>query len=258
MKITWYGTASLLIEHEEDRILIDPFLTFRGAQNRPSLTSYIKEESILITHGHIDHLHSIPKIMANCDATVYCSMTPAATLEKKGADEDRIVVIRPGTKLTFGKITVQALQGRHIRFDKKLVRRTLINPRIFRHFFHFMFLLLNHHIYKEAQETLAYRIEAGGKVILVLGSLGLDEQTDYPKYADMLILPYQGAADLVTPALSIIEKLSPRTVLLDHFDDAFPPISAQVDTKPLKKALAERFPDLPVVKPTAGKAVTLI
>ena len=74
----------------------------------------------------------------------------------------------------------------------------------------------------------------------------------------MLILPYQGTTNLVSTALSIIAQIEPRTVLLDHFDDAFPPISQHIDTKPLKKALTEHYPELPVVKPTAGKAITLL
>lgn len=258
MKITWYGTASLLIDSGEDRILIDPFLTLKGAQNHPSLLTYIKEESILITHGHLDHLYSVPKIMANSDATVYCSAAPARTLEKKGVDGDQIVLIHPGDNLSFGSIKVKVLQGKHIEFDRKLIHKTLLNPRVFRHFANLLFLGWNHPKYREQQETLVYQIESGGKVILVLGSLDLDDQTEYPEYADMLVLPYQGSSDLITRALSIIEKVKPRTMLLDHFDDAFPPVSAQIDTRPLKKALTEHFPDLPVVKPTAGKTVTLL
>ncbi|MCM1262029.1 MAG: MBL fold metallo-hydrolase [Butyrivibrio sp.] len=258
MKITWFGTASLLIENGKDRVLIDPFLPMKGAENHPSLLDYRKEDSILITHGHIDHLGSIPVILEDSDATVYCSALPAATLEKKGVDSDQIVTIRPGDMLHFGQIRVTALSGRHIRFDSKLVRHTLINTRVLRHFPNFLSLLLRNHTYPEGNETLAFQVDTADRRILILGSLGLAENAEYPKYADMLILPYQGATDLVTPALSIIEKLEPRTVLLDHFDDAFPPISNHIDTRPLKKALEERFPDLPVVKPTAGKAVTLL
>lgn len=258
MKITWYGTASLLIENEKDRILIDPFLPLNGAENHPSLLEYIKEDSILITHGHIDHLGSIPKILQNSDATVYCSELPAATLEKKGTDSDRVVIIRPCDVLHFGQIRVTALPGRHIHFDSGIIRHTFLNTRILKYFPNFLYLLFMNHTYPEGNETLAFQIDTAGKRILVLGSLGLNENAEYPKYVDMLILPYQGATDLVTPTLSIIEKIEPRTVLLDHFDDAFPPISSHINTRPLKKALEERFPDLPVVKPTAGKAVTLL
>lgn len=258
MKITWFGTASLLIEHGKDRVLIDPFLPLRGAENHPSLLDYRKEEAILITHGHIDHLASIPKILEDSDATVYCSELPAATLEKKWVDGDQIVIIRPGDTLHFGEMQVTALPGKHIRFDSELIRHTFLNPRILRYFPNFVFLLLKNHAYPEGNETLTFQIDAGGRRILILGSLNLDENTEYPCNVDMLTLPYQGATDLVTPALSIIERIKPRTVLLDHFDDAFPPISNHIDTKPLKKALAGRFPDLPVVKPAAGKAVTLL
>ena len=101
MEITWFGTASLLIAYEDSRVLIDPFLPFRGAENHPSLLDYQKEDSILITHGHIDHLGSIPEILLHSDATVYCSAAPAATLEKKKADSDQIVIIRPGDILHF-------------------------------------------------------------------------------------------------------------------------------------------------------------
>lgn len=258
MKVTWYGTASLLIESGEDRILIDPFLTLCGAENHPSLLSYIKEDSILITHGHYDHLASVPKIMADSDATVYCSTTPALTLEKKRVDGDQIVIIRPGDILTFGSIKVKVLQGKHVKFDRKQIRKTLLSPRLLRYLTNLILLGWNYLKYREAQETLIYQIEAEGKVILILGSLALDENTEYPKYADMLVLPYQGASDLVTKAVSIIDRISPRTVLLDHFDDAFPPLTAQIDTKPLKRALDSIFPELPVVKPTAGKTVTLL
>lgn len=258
MKVTWYGTASLLIESGEDKILIDPFLTLYGAENHPSLLSYIKEDSILITHGHYDHLASVPKIMSDSDATVYCSATPALTLEKRKVDGDQIVIIRPGDVLTFGSIKVKVLQGKHVKYDKKLIRKTLLRPRVLRYFSNLLLLGWNRLKYREAQETLIYQIEAEGKVVLVLGSLALDENTEYPQYVDMLVLPYQGSSDLVTKAVSIIERISPRTVLLDHFDDAFPPITTPIDTKPLKKALDNAFPELPVAKPTAGKAVTLL
>lgn len=258
MKITWFGTASLLIENEENRILIDPFLPLRGSENHPSLLDYQKEDSILITHGHIDHLGSIPKILRNSDATVYCSALPASTLEKKKTDSDQIVIIRPGDVLHFGAITVTPLPGKHIKFDAKLIRHTFLSLRILRYFPNFLSLLFRNHAYAEGDETLAYLIETGGKKILVLGSLALREETEYPKYVDMLVLPYQGATDLVSAALAILARIEPRTVLLDHFDDAFPPISQCIDTKPLKKALAEHYPELPVVKPTAGKSITLL
>ena len=258
MKITWYGTASLLIDAEGDRILIDPFLTLRGAKSQPSLEDYTSADSILVTHGHVDHLGSISKILEYSDATVHCGGIAAQTLEKQKADSDQIVIVHPGDVLSFGKIKVTVLKGKHIRFDAEIIRKTFLHPRILRYFPNFVKLTYRNLFYREAGETYIYQIDVCNKKILILGSLGLDEDTEYPEYVDMLVLPYQGASDLVKPAVAIIEKIKPRTVLLDHFDDAFPPISRHIDTKPLKKALTERYPELPVVKPTAGKAVTLL
>lgn len=257
MNITWFGTASLLIENEKDRILIDPFLPLRGAENHPSLSAYQKEDSILITHGHIDHLGSIPLILYDSDATVYCSKTPAATLERKGADSDGIVIIRPEDELLFGSLKVRVLSGKHIRFDARLIRHTFLNFRLLRYFSNFLSLLIKNFTYPEKGETLAFQIDSKDKRVLVLGSLNLKENTAYPEHVDILVLPYQGTSDLIPPALSVIDKIKPKAVFLDHFDDAFPPISRHIDTKPLKRVLAKRYPDLPVIKPTAGKTVTL-
>ncbi len=258
MKITWFGTASLLLEYENNRILIDPYLTPRGAENPTFLLDYTDVDSILITHGHLDHLASVPKIMDYSDATVYCSALPAATLEKKKADSDQIAIVQPGNILHFGEIKVTVLPGKHISFDSKLIQKTLCSPRILRYLPNTVLLAAQNLCYREGNETLAYLIEAGGKTILVLGSLNLDDNFVYPKNVDLLILPYQGASDLITPALSILDRIEPKNVMLDHFDDAFPPASQHIDTKPLKKVLAKQYPDLPVVKPTAGKPVTLL
>ena len=123
MKITWYGTASLLIEAEDDKILIDPFLTLRGANNHPSLLDYTQTDSILVTHGHVDHLSSIPKILDYTDTTVYCGRKAAQTLEGQKTDGDRIVVVRPGDVLSFGVVKVTVLKGKNT--DKKPAVQTV-------------------------------------------------------------------------------------------------------------------------------------
>lgn len=48
--------------------------------------------------------------------------------------------------------------------------------------------------------------------------------------------------DAVTKALSVIGKLRPKKVFVDHFDDTFPPLSRNVDTESLKSALIGKIP----------------
>ena len=71
---------------------------------------------------------------------------------------------------------------------------------------------------------------------------------------DLLVLPYQGASNLLTPAMQVIERLKPKAVLLDHFDDAFPPGSSAVDTSDIRRALEGRLP-LHILRP--GESLTV-
>ena len=110
---------------------------------------------------------------------------------------------------------------------------------------------------KEAKETVAYLIKAEGKTILLLGSLGLDEATIYPMDVDLLILPFQGASDLITPSLEIIEMIKPKRIMLDHFDNTFPPISKKISLIEFKKWMDIDHPEIKVVKPKYKKTVHL-
>ena len=92
----------------------------------------------------------------------------------------------------------------------------------------------------ERGETLLYEVRADGKRIQILGSLGLCPAVAYPTGADALILPYQGRSDLVTYGWPLVERLAPRAVYLDHYDDSFPPLTAAIDTTPFCDLLTAR------------------
>ena len=47
MKITWYGTASILLESEGERLLFDPFVELAGASNPNSLEDFVQELSLI-------------------------------------------------------------------------------------------------------------------------------------------------------------------------------------------------------------------
>lgn len=58
MKITWFGTASILLESEGEKLLFDPFVQLAGGSNPNSLEDFPADTDICITHGHVDHLFS--------------------------------------------------------------------------------------------------------------------------------------------------------------------------------------------------------
>ena len=86
---------------------------------------------------------------------------------------------------------------------------------------------------RENDETLFYHIESEGRTVFLMGSLNLRDDTEYPSGADLLILPYNGWTDNYPPAVSAIERLKPKRVLLDHYDVTFPPLTKKLDLAPI-------------------------
>jgi len=256
MRLKWYGTATILVEQDGTRLLFDPFITLNDNNFKPPIDELSEVENILITHGHIDHIAAIPEILhyGGCHAKVFCTESPRETLISKGIEEGKIQPITPGDVLTLGLFEVHVLRGKHIVFNKRLIMKTFFSPRVFRNWSNFRYMLKENKNCSEAGETVVYDIRVGNERILLLGSLNLDEDTEYPKGADMLILPLQGRSDVSKYAMHIIDRLQPKKVLLDHFDDSFPPISSKVDTEQFVSLMKNEYPDVPVICPQAGEA----
>ncbi|WP_067625427.1 metal-dependent hydrolase [Alicyclobacillus acidiphilus] len=68
MKITFHGQSCFLIEHEEYRIIIDPFLS--GNQQAVITPDDVKVSYVLLTHGHADHVLDAESIARANNATV--------------------------------------------------------------------------------------------------------------------------------------------------------------------------------------------
>ncbi len=255
MEITWLGTASFVIETQKGRVLFDPFVQLLGGAHPNTIDDFLDEDVIFITHCHFDHLHFVPEILERSEATVFCASVPARMLESLTDETDRIAELTVGQTVPIGDMLITAYPGKHIFFDKHYLGDTLSPRRMVKYARNLPFLFYANKKYQEEGQTLAYEICAEGKRILLLGSMNVDEQADYPEDIDLLILPYQGNNDLVREADKVIGRLQPKNVLLSHFDNAFPPISRNVDLSGLKKLVQEKYPQMKVVKPTRGKKI---
>ena len=252
MRLKWYGTATILLEQDNARLLFDPFLSLND-RFKPPADELSAADNILVTHGHFDHITGIPSIVRQGGgrATVYCTAGPRETLISKGIETERIRAIAPGDVLRFGSLAVRVLKGKHIVFDKKLIIKTLISPRILTNRSNLMYIFKEHKLCAEAGETVVYDVSAADKRVLLLGSLNLDDNTEYPADADLLVLPLQGRSDIAEYAMPFIERLRPKKILLDHFDNTFPPISSAVDTEPFVSLMRQKYPGVTVIRPGA-------
>ena len=237
MKLTWYGTAALLLESDGTALAFDPFLGIACGQRDPCRAQdagpFAGVPDVFVTHGHFDHIIQIPALCP--DARIHATKTPCRTLRGRGLrtlDE-----IAPGQTLEAGPFTVRTFPGRHCRFDAGIVLKTACSGRVWKNAGHMLSLLRWNRQYPENGEILFYELCAEGKRIQIMGSLGLDPDTAYPAGADVLILPYQGRSDLEDYALPIVRRLAPRRVLLDHYDDSFPPMTADIHTKKFETLL---------------------
>ncbi len=330
MKITWFGTASFLVEAAGERILFDPFVELEGGEHPNRLEDFLGVGDICITHGHLDHMMDVPALLGDAwaedgegqgagardvpagtgpgaarkfgrplaEATVYCPAVAAKTLEKRGVEPGHIVQVRPGDRWKIGSVEVAAFPGKHARPGIQCVPRVLFRLGSLSMLRNALFLAWTHFHFPEGKQTYLYQVCAEGKRLLVMGSMGLPEgfpegvqgsgagrarpgggagragsgdeacragrQGGRPgrttgetvlRGADLLILPFTCCAHPEREALDIIRRLAPKRVLLSHFDDSFPPVSRHMDTRRLHMLVSREFPQLEVVKPTAGKPV---
>ena len=77
MKLTWYGTATVGLDDGETRLLFDPFVRMNRRLETTPVEGFAGFDAVLVTHGHLDHIYSIPDLM-RVDRTVpvYCTETP--------------------------------------------------------------------------------------------------------------------------------------------------------------------------------------
>lgn len=257
MEITWYGTAALVLRAGGAAIAFDPFCGLPIEKTAPTALPWAKElaavRDVFITHGHFDHVLHIPALYKDAQLRLRCTPAPAKTLIAKGVPQEQIHLIAPGHSEKTGPFSVTAYQSRHCKFDLPLIFRTVFRRAFFRRPGQLFRLLRTNLQYPEKGEILFYEVTCGDTRIQILGSLNLAPDVTYPTGADLLVLPYQGRSDLEEYSLKLVRRLQPKAVLLDHFDDAFPPMSSAVDTTKFETILQQEH--IPCCVPVKGEPI---
>ena len=232
-KIIWHGTASVELISDFGRILFDPFVPLKGSPVPVNIEDFDGFTDVFVTHGHFDHIASLPEIVKrNPQILIHCTKAPYRTLLRKGVDRKNLHLLHYGDKLTVNGFQISVLHGKHAILPKATIKRLIY---ILKHPAkgNIPFILRENRVCVEDDETVFYKIEANEKTICLMGSMNLRDEVEYPIEADLLILPYNGWEDNFPPAVRVIEQLRPKRVLLDHYDDTFPPLTMPLDLGPI-------------------------
>ncbi len=237
MKVTFFGTTTLLFDDGKDQILFDCHFT------RPSLIRYAfgsKESdftlietmmnthgmnrlrAIFISHSHHDHVMDMPFVARMSNAKVYGSSSALNVARGGGVREEQLVQFAPDTTYTIGDFSITVLTSLH---SKPTILNNDIGEPIAEP-------LPPHSKLRDYKEGGSYDfyIEAHGKKYLIRPSFNYIEGQLDGYQADVLFLGVAGLAkaDAETERRFFAEtadKVKPQLIIPVHWDNFFLPLN---------------------------------
>ncbi len=126
LAVTWYGHASVLVEVDGRRVLVDPMWSERaspspliGPKRMHPVPTGIDElpplDVVIISHDHYDHLDlpTVRRLVAHGDAPFVVPLGVGAHLRAWGVPSDRIVELDWGGQTRVRELTVTCTEARH-------------------------------------------------------------------------------------------------------------------------------------------------
>lgn len=240
MKITFFGTTTLLFDDGKDQIFFDAHMT------RPSLGKYIfgseptdtkivdeklklhkvdRLKAIFVSHSHHDHVMDAPYIANQCGAVIYGSSSALNVARGGDVPEERLVQFESNETYEVGAFKIKVIPSIHSKptiLNNDLgetIDEPLRQPARLRD-------------YKEGGSYDFY-VEAEGKSYMIRPSFNfIFGQMDGYK-ADVLFLGVAGLQKADEPTeknfyKETIEKVEPKLVVPLHWDNFFSPLSKPV------------------------------
>ena len=258
MELTWLGAAGFEVKTRDKIFYLDPYLT-RNADAEPvqpkTDAGIAPHSNIFISHAHFDHLMDIPHIARLSSSKIYCSDTARQYLIRNKVEENSIHTVQQDRQaFAFDGYDAQALFSHHIKFDKKLVLKTLVKINVK------LFACLPYLCQFPCGRVLGWRFVLEDKTLLFYGSAGsttaeLDQAAETP--VDILLMPLQGHSNICRIGLNHVNTLNPGVVIPHHHDNFFPPISGQVDIKPFVNGIKSAESRTRVIVPKMNTTIHL-
>lgn len=252
--LTWFGTATVLLEVDgpkgTEKLLFDPFFRMNKRLPQPKLEEFCNVDYIFNTHPHFDHLRDVPRILQHTNAKLFGTATAFLRLEEQGVDvENKVEILCPHEKLQTKNATVALHRSKHVKNDVGIILQTAAKILFTFRAHRALAILGEHHHFTMGGDIVAFQVDAHGKTILIFGSAGFDNRALLPQKVDVLVWPFQGRTGMTKYSLPIIEKINPKVVILDHFDNAFPPITSSVNVEKFVRIMHKKHPQIKVIVP---------
>lgn len=253
MKVTYFGTTTLLFDDGKDQILFDAHLT------RPSIGKYVlgakactdtalcdklirlhhmdRLRAVFISHTHHDHVMDAPYIAGQCGAKIYGSESAGNVARGGDIPEENIAVFQHGSCFEIGAYRITVLKSLHskpTRFNDDLgepVAEPLIQPAGLRE-------------YKEGG-SYDFLVEHGGQKILIRPSFNYIKGQLDGIHADVLFLGAAGLANaepgmVKTFFSETVKKTGAGLVIPIHWDNFFSPLTRPIKGMPAFLEKTER------------------
>lgn len=128
MRLTWFGANSWLLEWQQQRILIDPWLVgslefggqtwlFQGQRSRPIESLPENIDLILLSQGLEDHAHR--PTLAQLDHKIPVVASESASKVVKNLGYSQVISLTPGQKYTLAGIEILAVPGAPIGLQRE-------------------------------------------------------------------------------------------------------------------------------------------
>jgi L-ascorbate metabolism protein UlaG (beta-lactamase superfamily) len=104
IEITWLGHSCFALQIGGHNVLVDPFLG--DSPVAPVEPGEVAAETILLTHGHFDHVADAIEIANRTGATVVANFEIGEWLKGKGVSPEKVIGMNTGggASLPFGRV----------------------------------------------------------------------------------------------------------------------------------------------------------
>jgi L-ascorbate metabolism protein UlaG (beta-lactamase superfamily) len=241
VRVTWLGTAGVLISDGKTGLLIDPYVS-RFSMTRILLRSVLKPDLVLInewltkmggrhiravivSHSHFDHSVDAPYFARLSGAPLIGSASTMNIGKGAGLQDSQLQPVKPGRSLRIGQFAIQCIESRHgpamfgkIPYPGEITKPLIQPARAGDYRVGTVFSLLIRH---------------PSGTILHHGSAGFIPGMYDGIKADAVLLGIAGRGDSEHYLDEVALKTGTRMVIPIHYDNFFKPLDKDLSFLPL-------------------------